>query len=218
MKTARLIAGLALGSLAGVGCGFPNTADVDPMEHQPKFKPYRTSPFFDDHRAMRAPPADTVAQEHDFGNPVGDMPDGGVAQSSDTSPMAVTQESLDLGQAKFNQVCAVCHGYLANGVSVVANKMSIRRPPSLVDDQYRNRPDVFFFNAITNGYGYMNPYRDMLSSHERWAVVAYLRALQLSQNTAVATLSTQEQAEVRAPPKKATEGEAHAGGEGANHE
>lgn len=216
MKSVRAALLVTLG-LASAGCGLPNTTDIDPMEHQPKFKPYRTSSFFDDKRTMRAPPKDTVAQEHDFGNPMGDMPDGGVPKVPEGNPVPLTSALLDLGQAKYNQVCYVCHGYVANGVSVVARKMSIRPPPSLITEEYRNKSDAFFFNAITNGYGYMNPYRDMLSSQERWAVVAYLRALQVSQNTVAATLSPQEMSMVKAPPKKA-EGEEGHGEEGGSHE
>ena len=99
----------------------------------------------------------------------------------------------------------------------MAKKMSIRPPPSLITDEYRAKPDVFFFNAVTDGYGYMAPYRDQLSSHERWAVIAYLRALQFSQGAPVSLLSPQEVAAVRAPPK-AAEGEEHPKAEGGNHE
>lgn len=209
-----LAASLAGASLWLAGC--PNTADIDPMERQPKYKAYRTASFFPDRRAMRAPPADTIALEHDFGNPVEQMmPDGGVPVGNLT-PEPVTEELVSLGQKKFNQACAVCHGYLANGESVVARKMSVRRPPSLLTDFYRNKTDAYIFNVITNGFGYMNPYRDMLSSHERWAVVSYIRALQLSQNAPVASLSPEEQQQVNAPPKAA--GEAPEKKEGGHHE
>lgn len=217
MSRLSLLAGGVLSAAALSACGFPNTADLDDMEHQPKFKPYRGSSLFADKRAMRSPPQDTVSQEHDWGNPVGPMPDGGVPTGVETNPLPLNAELLDLGQAKFNQVCAVCHGYLANGESIVARKMSIRPPPSLITDEYRAKNDVFFFNAITDGYGYMNPYREQLTSHERWAVVAYLRALQLSQGMQASSLTPQELTQVRAPPK-AAESEEHPHAEGGSHE
>jgi mono/diheme cytochrome c family protein len=212
-----------LASLGWVLLGCPvDTSDIDPMEHQPKFKAYRTTDFYPDGRTMRQPPTDTVALEHDFGNPVGPMPDGGVPVLSEKIPVPVDEALVNLGQRKFDQMCAVCHGMLANGESVVARKMSIRPPPSLLTEAYRKKSDGYIFGVITNGFGYMNPYREQLTSHERWAVVSYVRALQLSQNVAVSTLTPQEVQLVNAPPKPA--GEEEEGGaesetsEGTRHE
>ena len=192
---------LALAPLAVALAGCPTTDQIDHMEHQPKGKPYRTSDFFADGQLMRHPPADTVALEHDEGNAVGEMPDGGIAASSDTIPYTVDADFLALGHAKFDQICAVCHGLLANGDSVVARKMSLRPPPNITTDVYRNRTDGYIYTVISNGYGYMNPYRDQLNSQERWAVVAYLRALQLSQNAPAAMLTAEDLQKLNAPPK-----------------
>ena len=173
-------------------CGCPTTDQIDHMEHQPKGKPYRTSEFFANGQLMRHPPTDTVPLEHDEGNSVGEVPDGGIAPTATSMPYKVDADFVKLGQAKFNIVCAVCHGYGADGNSIVARKMSLRPPPNITTEVYRNRPDAYIYSVITNGYGYMNPYRDQLSSKERWAVVSYLRALQLSQNAPRSMLAAQD--------------------------
>jgi mono/diheme cytochrome c family protein len=95
----------------------------------------------------------------------------------------VTPELLQLGRKRYDVFCAVCHGVLGDGQGPVARNMSIRPPPSLL--QIGQRPDGFFFAAITEGYGYMPSYRPWLGDEERWAVVAYVRALQLSQGARI---------------------------------
>lgn len=191
--------------LAWALAGCPTTDQIDHMEHQPKGKPYRTSAFFADGQLMRHPPEDTVSLEHDEANPFGN-PTGGTWLGPNTPsqmPYKIDQEFLALGQAKFNIDCAVCHGFAADGNSVVARKMSLRPPPNLTTDVYRNKSDSYIFTVITNGYGYMNPYRDQLSSKERWAVVAYVRALQLSQSAPITALSGADLRQLNAPPAPA---------------
>lgn len=194
-----------LPALAVVLLGCPTTDQIDHMEHQPKGKPYRTSDFYVDGQLMRHPPADTIALEHDENNRIGLIaPDGGISPGVDNIPVPVTPELVSLGKAKFEQICAVCHGALGNGDSVVARKMNLRPPPDITTDVYRARTDGNIFMTITNGYGYMNPYRDQLDTHERWAVVAYLRALQLSQHMPAAQLTPEELQRVNAPPPATT--------------
>jgi mono/diheme cytochrome c family protein len=166
-------AGLAALLVLATGCEV-----LDPMMFQPKVKPYRKSEFYPDGIAMRHPPAGTVA--------TGTPTDPAVATGRDAEgkpvariPVPVTRELLATGQRRFEVFCAVCHGVLANGQSPVARNMSIRPPPSLLDNPAR--PDGFYFAAITEGYGYMASSAPWLDEQERWAVVAYLRALQLSQ-------------------------------------
>jgi len=168
---------------------------VNPMMQQPKVKPYRKSVFFPDQIAMRAPPAGTrpasapvepaaISGRNADGTPVARI------------PVAVTPELVELGRKRFDVFCAVCHGVLGDGQGPVARNMSIRPPPSLL--QSTQRPDGFFYTAITEGYGYMPSYRPWLSDEERWAVVSYVRALQLSQATRV----DQAPADVRARLEK----------------
>jgi mono/diheme cytochrome c family protein len=151
---------------------------LDPMMFQPKVKPYRKSEFWADGIAMRPPPPGTVA--------VGAPADPAVATERDAegkplarAPVPFTRELLEVGKRRFDVFCAVCHGPLADGKSPLARNMSIRPPPSLLDNPAR--PDGFYFAAMTEGYGYMPAYAPWIDAGDRWAIVAYLRALQLSQ-------------------------------------
>ena len=164
-------------ALVTAGCEW-----VNPMMQQPKVKPYRKSVFFPDQIAMRAPPPGTV--------PAGAPVEAAATSGRDAAgapvariPVPVTPELLALGRKRYDVFCAVCHGVLGDGQGPVARNMSIRPPPSLL--QIGARPDGFFFTAITEGYGYMPSYRPWLGDEERWAVVAYVRALQLSQGVRI---------------------------------
>jgi mono/diheme cytochrome c family protein len=155
---------------------------LDPMQRQQKNKAYTESDFFADGLAMRQPPPGTVPHAPPLEPAVatGKAPDG--------TPIALAPVPLDAkllarGRARFDVYCAVCHGVLADGESQVAMNMSLRRPPSLHD--FRDRPDGFFFQVITDGFGLMPSYAAELTPQDRWAVVAYVRALQLSQQASL---------------------------------
>lgn len=167
---------------------------VDPMRHQQKYKAYQASDFYADGLSMRAPPPGTVTHgvQLDPGVTGGVGPDGKPLQ---TIPVAVTPALLAAGRKRFDIVCATCHGPLGDGRSVVATKMSLRPPPSLHD--FRDRPDGFFFQVISQGFGLMPPYASQLTVQERWAVVAYVRALQLSQHAPLSAAPPDEQARLK---------------------
>ena len=95
-------------------------------------------------------------------------------------PIPVTRELLERGRGRFEINCAVCHGYLGDGVSLVARNMSLRPPPSLL--ARAQQPDGWYFQVMSEGFGVMPSYASHLTVEDRWAVVAYLRALQLSQS------------------------------------
>jgi mono/diheme cytochrome c family protein len=99
----------------------------------------------------------------------------------DEFPMPVTKELVDRGQDRFNIYCIVCHGPVGNGDGMIVRR-GFSAPPTYHDDRLRNAPVGHFFDVITNGWGKMNSYADKLSAADRWAVVAYIRALQVSQN------------------------------------
>jgi mono/diheme cytochrome c family protein len=169
----------ALGLLALTGCEIPSEF-LQRMEVQSKYEYYETSEFWADGRAMRAPPEGTIPREAVVGNP--GMTSGRVNGALVTAiPMPVDRNLLTLGQKKYNIVCAQCHGVLGDGNSVVAENMGLRLPPSLLE--LSHRPAGHFYTAINEGYGVMPSFSGELNTQERWAVVAYVRALQASRGT-----------------------------------
>ena len=162
-----------LAALALAGC-----PRLDPMQRQQKVKAYQANPFFPDGLGMRTPPEGAVP--HGLLLPAevasGLGPDG---KPVARSPIPVDARMLLRGRARFEVTCAACHGVLGDGESQVALNMSLRRPPSL--HAYREVPDGYIFRVITEGFGLMPSYAAEISAEDRWAVVAYVRALQLSQ-------------------------------------
>ncbi|HEX8434057.1 cytochrome c [Archangium sp.] len=167
-------AGLAL-----VGCNVPSEF-LQRMEAQAKYEYYETSEFWADGKAMRTPPAGTVPRERAVGNP--GLTTGRVNGALVTSiPLELNRQVLEDGQKHYNIVCAQCHGRLGDGNSVVAENMALRLPPSLL--QLSDKPDGHFYAAVTEGYGVMPSFAGELNIQERWAVVAYVRALQRARNS-----------------------------------
>jgi mono/diheme cytochrome c family protein len=170
MKRLRAAALLFFGAGVAVGTGACHPKNFDPMEEQPKLKAYAESDRFDDGRAMRTPPAGTIPREREL---------------SLTRP-PITADLMALGRLKFDVTCAVCHGLVGDGEAVVAHKMSLRPPPSLHEERIRALPVEVQYRVVSEGYGLMPGYAGQLTPRERWAVLAYLRALQLSQSMWVA--------------------------------
>jgi mono/diheme cytochrome c family protein len=155
---------------------------LDPMQRQAKYKAYQPSAFFPDGLAMRDPPQGTVPY-HRLLDPAVETGLGADGKPLAESPVPFDEALLARGKSRFEVYCAACHGVLGDGQSQVAINMSLRSPPSL--HLYRDRPDGFFYQVITNGFGLMPSYAHSLSVHDRWAVVGYVRALQLSQHAPV---------------------------------
>jgi len=151
---------------------------LDPMQRQQKVQAYEASTYHADGLGMRTPPAGTVEYRSLL------APDLATGRGPDGKPVArmpidATGELLALGRRKFDIHCATCHGILGDGESQVAINMSLRRPPSL--HAYRDVADGYLYQVISGGFGLMPSYAPQLDVRERWAVVAYVRALQLSQ-------------------------------------
>src|SRR5262245_45113938 len=167
------------------------TACRQDMHDQPKLKPYRDG-------AARTPVEGTVARgqlREDTvlytGRVAGATPQSGNRAFADTFPFPVTSELLDRGQERFNISCAPCHGRLGDGEGMIV-KRGFRHPPSFHLDRLRAAPAGYFFDVITNGFGAMPDYAAQITPRDRWAVVAYIRALQLSQHSPVGGLSPQD--------------------------
>jgi mono/diheme cytochrome c family protein len=164
---------------------------LDPMISQQKVKPYLESDFWPDRISMRPPQPGTVAREDVLAPEVatGRGPDGKVLTRL---PVPVTRGLLERGRMRFEIACAACHGYLGDGVSLVARNMSLRPPPSLL--ARAQQPDGWYFQVMSEGFGLMPSYASVLAVEDRWAIVAYLRALQLSQSARVEQLPPAERA------------------------
>ncbi len=166
----------AVGLAALTGCEVPSEL-LHRMEDQAKYEYYEASEFWADGRAMRIPPEGTIPREQPVGNP--GLTTGRVgAQWVSAIPLQVDSKLLQLGQKKYNIVCSQCHGVLGDGNSVVAENMGLRLPPSLLE--LSNKPAGHFYAAINEGYGVMPSFSGELNTRERWAVVAYVRALQVA--------------------------------------
>ncbi len=154
------------------------------MHDQPKYIPLRPTTFFDDGRSSRPIPAGTVARgqlEDDVAFYTGKGPDG---KFIDTFPFPVTKEVLTRGQQRFNIYCSPCHDRMGNGLGMVVRR-GFRRPPSYHIDRLRQAPVGYFFDVITNGFGAMPDYAAQIQPADRWAIVAYERALQLAQQGSI---------------------------------
>ena len=201
-----LVATLVLSALAATAC---DENVLDPMaDRQRKTIRYKESSFYADGLSMRAPPEGTVPRERITLNPrltTGRDPDGPMQPNGEalpvyvaSIPMPVTRKLLDLGRKRYDITCGTCHGTLGDGDSIVGRQMSLRPPPSL--HKYVDRPAGYLFEVATKGFGLMASYAAELTVEERWAVVAYIRALQLSQLTAAAELPPEERQKIEALP------------------
>lgn len=157
------------------------------MQDQPKMDPQRGSDFFADHRGARPQVLNTVArgQLHDdsyFYTGVVQGPNG-YKQELDAMPseIPVTMEVLKRGQERFNIYCTPCHSRVGNGLGEIVQRGF--KPAANLNDQVRtSQPLSHYFYVMTHGYGAMPDYSSQLPPEDRWAVAAYIRALQMSQN------------------------------------
>jgi len=107
-------------------------------------------------------------------------------------PFAITKADLDRGQERFQAYCQMCHGATGFGDGMIVRR-GFRRPPSFHDERLRTEPLGHFFDVITNGWGAMASYSDLVPADDRWRIIAYIRALQLSQNSPAAAGGPQQQ-------------------------
>lgn len=156
------------------------------MHVQPRLNPLAKSDFFADERSARPPVTGTVARgdlrqdTYFYTGKIGDTP-------GDFMPFPVTEDVLVRGRERFNIYCSPCHSRLGDGNGMIPER-GFRRPPSYHIERLRKAPLGYFFDVMTNGFGAMPDYSSQLQPADRWAIVAYIRALQLSQNATKAEL------------------------------
>jgi mono/diheme cytochrome c family protein len=150
------------------------------MHNQPKFIPQRGTTFFADGRSARPQVENTVArtQLHEDAYFYTGMKDG---QEADGLPIALNEATMARGQERYNIYCAPCHSRVGNGVGMIVQR-GYRPAGNFNTDRLRGAPLGHFFAVMTAGFGAMPDYAAQLTPEDRWAVAAYIRALQLSQN------------------------------------
>jgi mono/diheme cytochrome c family protein len=154
------------------------------MHNQPKYRGLRGTAFFDDGASARPLVEGTVARgtlQDDAAFFTGKV---GTATVKEL-PFPVDDAVLNRGQERFNIYCTPCHDATGSGKGIVIQR-GFKAPPSFHDERLRNADAGYFFDVMTNGFGAMPDYRMQLSARDRWSVVAYIRALQLSQHAAAA--------------------------------
>lgn len=174
------------------------------MYDQPKYRPQAPSRLFANGNSARTPPpgslplasgaaADTSSGR--LGHYTAVIPAGpalplaatghpvqaGINERRDANPLPVTRDLLARGRERFDIYCAPCHGRSGAGDGMIVRR-GFPAPPSYHSERLRHAPDNHFYQVISDGYGVMYPYADRILPQDRWAIVAYIRALQLSQH------------------------------------
>ena len=161
----------------------------------------RPSDFFGDGRSERPLIDGTVARGHlddDLAYYTGKGSDG---KPVDEFPFPVTKEVVERGQNRFNIYCTPCHSRLGDGNGMIPRR-GFRHPPTYHQDRLRKLANGYIFDVITNGFGAMPDYKTQLDPRDRWAIVAYVRALQLSQNATLADVPADARAQLQAGGSK----------------
>jgi mono/diheme cytochrome c family protein len=201
-------AALIFGLLAGVvwlgGCsrGQPRerrpTVIIPDLEFQKKWKAQGYSEFFADHRMMREPPAGTVArgtlkEDTEFFTGFVNVADSVYVTHN---PRSITQELLQRGRARFDIYCAPCHDRTGTGRGMVV-EFGLVPPPSFHEQRVRDFTDGYVFDVITKGVRTMPSYGAQIPAKDRWAIVAYFRALQRSRNATLADVPADARGQLR---------------------
>ena len=195
-KVSILILAIALVFISG--------CDVVPlhMRQQPYYRPLVPSTLFENGAASRPLPPHTVPRG-EWGAMMMDEAffTGQVnGEFVETIPIEVNRETLLRGQERFNVFCSPCHGRVGNGEGMIVQR-GFQQPPSFHLDRVRQQPDGYYYDVISNGFGAMYSYGSRVRPADRWAIVAYIRALQLSQDFPVDLLSEEERQQLESRPR-----------------
>jgi len=191
MRIVRTLSLLAVLAVLG-GCRLD-------MQDQPRFKPLARSDFYPDQRSARPPVEGTVARgqlredAYFYSGKIGNSP-------GDFLPFPATQEVLARGQDRFNIYCSPCHSKLGDGNGFIPSRGFPRKPPSYHIERLRKAPLGYFFDVMSNGFGIMPDYASQIPPRDRWCIVAYIRALQLSQGASAADVPADMRSTLQAAP------------------
>lgn len=164
------------------------------MHDQPRYKPLARSDFFGDGRSARPRVPGTVAR----GQLGEDEPlhTGKVGQAFVAAlPVKVDAALMRRGQERYRIFCAPCHGQTGDGSGMIVRR-GFRQPASLHVERLRSQPAGYYFDVISNGFGAMPDYAAQVTVRDRWAIIAYIRALQLSQGASLAEVPAEKRAEL----------------------
>jgi hypothetical protein len=166
---------VCVGGFAVAGCNYTLRQD---MANQPRENPLSPSHFYADGRSARPIVENTVMR--------GALEEDAlvVPKDSNAFPLPLTKELLQRGQERYGIFCQPCHGMQGDGQGMVAMR-GMKHPPSFHQDRLRAEPNGYIYDVIANGFGAMYSYSAQIPPRDRWAIVAYLRALQLSRNAPV---------------------------------
>jgi|SRR5580698_10985646 hypothetical protein len=167
------------------------------MQQQPYFRPLAKSDFYSDLRSARPPVEGTVARgqlhedEYFYTGKIGNNP-------GDSMPFPVSEDVLARGRERFNIYCAPCHSRVGDGNGMIVQR-GYRAPPSFHTERLRKAPLGYFFDVMTNGFGAMPDYASQIPPRDRWCIVGYIRALQLSQEATMADVPPGQKVPSAAP-------------------
>jgi mono/diheme cytochrome c family protein len=168
------------------------------MYSQPKLQPLAASPLWTDGRGARPLEADTAA--HSAGTLAASSSGrAGLVTEQDASRANRTRAALERGRQRFDIYCAPCHGFGGDGNGYITER-GYPHPPSYHTDRLRAASDSYFFGVISQGVGAMYPYADRVTPADRQAIIAYIRALQLSRHASLGALPASDRARLGAPP------------------
>jgi mono/diheme cytochrome c family protein len=182
---------------AGLAC-LTLAACRQDMHDQPRYKPLAESQFFSDHRASRPMVEGTVARGHlriDEARYTGKV--GG--EDIDQFPIPITKEDIQRGQTRFNIYCTPCHSKVGDGNGMVVLR-GFRQAASFYEDKLVHAPVGHFYDVITNGFGAMPSYASRILPDDRWRLIAYIRALQLSESATISDVPADQQKDLIVEP------------------
>ncbi len=176
-----------------------STACRQDMHDQPKYIPLRPSEFFTDGRSARPLPEGTVARGHLNEDTLFYTGKGQDGKPVDTFPFPVTKDVILRGQQRFNIYCTPCHDRTGSGNGMIVRR-GYRRPPTFHSDRLRQVPNGYIYDVITSGFGAMPDYAAQIQPRDRWAIVSYVRALQLSQDASINDVPAEARGQLGPPP------------------